>query len=231
MNIYLLIGFTIFCFLMLTLLRKRKDVPVLMAISIGAACNANLWTSSNMPLEKWGMIFDVGSVLYILCVFTIFLRVKDYSIKDGKSMALTSITAIMISAFFEVFARAIYENQFTLEHLYIFSGYAFSSLGTFVGVWLMIDFYKKLEKLKVNPYIEILICITTCAFVNTLFSYGGVALVRWMRIDNFLKIMLGTTIIKFFAIGLSMLSYLFNHTVWLPDCVKQQLETKNEENN
>lgn len=226
MNFYILLIVSFVCFIALTLLRKWKDVPVLIAIAIGAACNANLWTSLNMPVNMWGMTFGFGSVLYVLFVFTIFLRIKDYSVKDGKIMALTSIAAIMISALFEVSARLIYEGQFSIEHLYTFCGYAFSSLGTFVGVWLMCDIYEVLEKHNVNPYLEIILTVGACSIMNSLFYYGGIALVRWMRIDNFLSILLGSIIIKLFSINLGMLSYLINHTIWVPKEIEKLV--KNE---
>ena len=70
-------------------------------------------------------------------MYTIVIRILDYGYKAAQRMALTSIAAIIISAIIEFVAMLSYEG-FAVETLKKFSFYFLSSVGTIIGVWVMI---------------------------------------------------------------------------------------------
>lgn len=222
----LLIVFMFVAYGLTTLFRRWLDVPTLIGVAIGCAVNANLFTPLNYPVVVGELTFSIESILYTLFMYTVVIRILDYSYDDAKKLALTSVAAIIISAIIELVAL-LAKDGFQTVVFQNFAVYLFSSIGTIIGVWLMVFFTIGLKKRKVSSYIIIPIVIAVSCVIHALFYYGGMSLVFWEHGIYTFKMALGTIIGKAACIGLGVLCYFINQKFWKP----LNLVSKKEEEN
>lgn len=223
----LLIIFMFVAYGLTTLFRRWLDVPTLIGVAIGCAVNANLFTPLNYPVVVGELTFSIESILYTLFMYTVVIRILDYSYDDAKKLTLTSVAAIIISGIIELVAL-LTKNGFQTIVFQNFAVYLFSSIGTIIGVWLMVFFTIGLKKRRVSSYIIIPIVIAISCIIHALVYYGGMALVFWERGIYTFKMALGTIIGKAACIGLSVLCYFINQKFWKP---LNLVSNKEEENN
>ena len=105
MPLVLLIVFMFVAFGLTTFFRRWIDVPVLIAVAIGCAVNANLFNPLTAPIVVEPFTFSIEIVLYTLFMYTLVVRMLDYGNVQARTMMLTSIAAIIISAFIELMAN------------------------------------------------------------------------------------------------------------------------------
>ena len=222
----LLIVFMFVAYGLTTLFRRWLDVPTLIGVAIGCAVNANLFTPLNYPVVVGELTFSIESILYTLFMYTVVIRILDYSYDDAKKLTLTSVAAIIISAIIELVAL-LAKDGFQTVVFQNFAVYLFSSIGTIIGVWLMVFFTIGLKKRKVSSYIIIPIVIAVSCVIHALFYYGGMSLVFWEHGIYTFKMALGTIIGKAACIGLGVLCYFINQKFWKP----LNLVSKKEEEN
>lgn len=222
-----LIIFMFIAFGLTTLFRKRLDVPTLIAVAIGAAVNANIFTSINNPITIGEFVFSMENILSVLFMYTVLVRILDYGYKQGRNMTITTIAAIIISAIIELVAKLAYFG-YSIETIKVFFYYLFSCIGSIGGVWVMTLISIKCRKKKISPYIIIPFALIPSLFIHSLFYYGGVALIEWDNIFNFYK-PLGAIIAKFVCIALATLCYFINKTYWIPNNLKKTSETSPQE--
>ena len=223
----LLIVFMFVAYGLTTLFRRWLDVPTLIGVAIGCAVNANLFTPLNYPVVVGGLTFSIESILYTLFMYTVVVRILDYSYDDAKKLTLTSVAAIIISGIIELVAL-LTKDGFQTVVFQNFAVYLFSSIGTIIGVWLMVFFTIGLKKRRVSSYIIIPIVIAVSCVIHALFYYGGMSLVFWERTAYTLKMALGTIIGKAVCVGLGVLCYFINQKFWKP---LNLVSKKEEENN
>ena len=217
MNVFwlALIGFGLF--LTLAILRKWFDSFILIAFSIGAACNANFYHALSTPIELGPFTFAIDSILFTLFMHTLIVKYLHYSLKDAKNMAIASVVAIILSACFEFLAKV---NAFGYSQILLLSfiNYLFSALGSLIGIWLMFVFLERTKKM--NVYLRIFIAILIGSVLNSTIYYLGVLAIDGY-IEKFWSILLGSYIGKLYAIGLSLACYWFNGRVLVPTDLKQ----------
>lgn len=209
MNFYILLLITILFFTAFTFARRLNDNFVLIAVAIGCACNANYYTPLNMPIVLGPITFGIDSLLYTLFIFTIVIKALKDSVKSAKIMTITAVVAIMISGIIEFSANISFNGGFKMEYLLSLGKYAFSVIGTLLGVWLMLLIYDKgLKNVKHHvSYLTIFIGITVACLLNANIYYAFVVVIEGGIRDNSLSILLGNYIGKLFCILLAMLSY------------------------
>ena len=215
MSLALLIIFMFLAYGLTTLCRRWIDIPTLIAVAIGCAVNANIFNPLTAPIHVGSFTFSIETVLYTLFMYTIVVRILDYGYGEAKRMTFTSVAAIIISAIIELFARLMM-NGFTVDNFREFSYYIFSSIGTVLGVWLMVFITIWMRKKGASSYLIIPVAIATSSIVHAIFFFGGIALVNWdYSIYSFVE-SLGTIIGKTICIGLSVLCYFINKEFWVP---------------
>ncbi|MCR5308700.1 MAG: hypothetical protein K6E21_01125 [Bacilli bacterium] len=212
MNVFILaiIGFAIF--LALAILRKWFDSFILIAFSIGAACNANFYHALSTPVPCGPFIFAIDSILFTLFMHTLIVKYLHYSLKDAKNMAIASVVAIVLSAIFEFLAK-VNSWGYSNELLFNLFNYLFSALGSLAGIWLMFYFLERSKSM--NVYLRISLAILIGSVINSTIYYLGVLFIHGSA-DHFWGILLGSYIGKLYAIGLSLLCYWFNGRVLVP---------------
>ena len=226
MNVFILAVIGLGIFLTLGILRKWFDSFILIAFSIGAACNANFYHALTTPIVCGPFIFAIDSILFTLFMHTLIVKYLHYSLKEARNMAIASIVAIILSATFEFLAKI---NAFGYSHalLLSFINYSFSALGSLIGIWLMFYFLEHTKKM--NVYLRIFLAILIGSFINSTVYYVGVLAVDGY-IDKIWNILLGSYIGKLYAIGLSLFCYWFNGRVLVPTDLQKmnhhELETE-----
>lgn len=226
MSFALLIIFMFVAFGLTTLCRRWMDIPTLLAVAIGAAVNANIFTPIFHPIEVGKFTFSMEIVLYTLFMYTIVVRILDYGYNDAKRMTFTSVAAIVISAFIELVAR-LADNVPADVAFKEFSYYLFSSVGTIIGVWVMVFITIKCRNKNISSYLIIPFAIIASSIIHSLFYYGGISLVEWRRGVYTLFMGLSAIMGKGVCILLAMLCYFINQKFWAP----LSLEKKQEESN
>ena len=215
MSFALLIIFMFVAYGLTTLFRRWIDIPTLLAVAIGCAVNANIFTPLNSGIEVGPLTFSIEIVLYTLFMYTIMVRILDYGYSAAKRMTFTSIAAIIISAFIELVANLMI-HDFNVETLKLFSYYLFSSVGTIVGVWVMIFITILCRKKNVSCYLIIPFGIIASSIIHSIFFFGGIALVNWDFTMYPIQKAVGTIIGKGVCVLLSILCYFINQKYWRP---------------
>lgn len=229
MGLVILIVFMFVAYGLTTLFRRWIDVPVLLAVAIGCAVNANIFNPYTAPIVVGPFTFSIEIVLYTLFMYTIIVRILDYSYKDAKTMTFTSIAAILISAFIELVAFLMTQGD-VWQAFKSFAIYLFSSIGTVAGVWIMVLITILCRKKNVSPYLIIPFAIIPASIIHAIFFYGGMIIV-YQNTDIFDLAYgaLGTIIGKSVCILLSIFCYFINQKWWRPLNLIAQ-EDKNADN-
>ena len=211
----LLVIFMFVAFGLTTLCRRWMDIPTLIAVAIGCAVNANIFTPIKYPIVLGDFVFSFEIVLYTLFMYTIVVRILDYGYADAKKMTLTSVAAIIISAVIELFAL-LAQKGFVTEVFQDFALYVFSSVGTILGVWVMILITIQCRKKNISSYLIIPFAIAASCIIHGVIYYGGMALVKWSTDFYTIQLLLTTMLGKSVCILLGVLCYYINQRFWKP---------------
>ena len=237
MGLALLIIFMFVAFFLTTLLRRWIDIPMLIAVAIGCAVNANIFnplTGITAPIVVGPFTFSMEIVLYTLFMYTIMIRVLDYSYYDGKIMTLTSVAAIIISAFIELIAKLTSSGDVSTTFIE-FAYYLISCVGTALAVWLMIFITIHSRDKKVPAPLIIGFALVASSIAHSAVYYGGIMLIKqdWLYT---LSCLYGALLGKGVCILLAMFSYLVNLKWWKPPVIiarekeeRRKLEAQNED--
>ena len=219
MNVFILALIGLGLFLALAILRKWFDSFILIAFSIGAACNANFYHALSTPVNCGPFILAIDSILFTLFMHTLIVKYLHYSLKDAKNMAIASVVAIVLSAFFEFFAKISSDNfGYSPELLLNLLNYLFSALGSLIGIWIMLYFLEHSKRM--NVYLRIFIAIIIGSVLNSTIYYAGVLIIH-KDVEMLWRILIGSYIGKAYAIGLSLACYCFNGRVLVPTDLQQ----------
>ena len=209
------IGFTL-----ITVIRKWYDQAMLYTIAIGCAINANIYNAINAPMYMGDIIFSIDSVLYTCFMFCVIVCAIEYGVRKAKIMTSATIAAILLSAVIEQLAK-MSTNGFNSEYLVNLSGYVFSAVGTFAGVWLMLAVYDRQSKKEMNVYVNMINCLLISSIVNTTIFY----IFTRLTADNTTTLtymLLGSYLGKVFCIALSLLSFFINTHYYIPNNLKDK---------
>lgn len=224
MSVYILIIFAFLAFAFLAFARKWHDYAMLFTIAIGCAVNANILNSMSAPVEAWGMIFSIDSILYTMFMFTVLICARDYDIRRAKILTSSAIAAILVSAVIEFFAKWS-SIGYSTDLFISFFGYFASCLGTFAGVWTMLWVFKKMQNKNRNINLIFLVCVIVASVINSTIYYLGYTLVSG-RIANIWQMLAGSYIGKILCIMLGQLAYFVNTHYWIPNKLKDRYPEK-----
>ena len=219
MDLWFLALVGILLFAILTFCRKWYDYAMLFTFAIGFAVNANIYNSMTAPVEFYKLIFAIDSILYTGFTFTVIICAKEYGVRKGKILTSSAIAAVLLSSVIELFAT-ISSVGYSSELLKVFFGYIASAIGTFIGIWVMLYIFEKMQKKNINIYLTFFICVLISSIINSSIYYGY-ALIVYDDINNFIYILLGSYIGKLYAIALGLISYAINKHLWIPNDLKK----------
>ena len=218
MDLWFLAIVGILLFAVLTLCRKWYDYAMLFTFAIGFAVNANIYNSMTAPVHFYKLIFSIDSILYTGFTFVVIICAKEYGVRKAKILTSSAIAAVLLSSLIELFASI---SSFGYDVIYLkhFFGYIASAVGTFIGIWVMLYIFEKLNNKNVNTYLSFFICVLISSIINSSIYYGYALMVYDM--DNFIYILLGSYIGKLYAIALGLISYVINKHIWIPNDLKE----------
>ena len=222
MELWFLALLGILFFALFTLCRRWYDYAILFTFAIGFAVNANIYNSVSTPVLFYKLIFAIDSILYTGFTFTVIICAKEYGIRKAKILTSSAIAAVLLSALIELCASI---SSFGYDVMFIkdFFGYIASAIGTFIGIWVMLFIFDKLEKKNINIYLSMLICVLISSIINSTIYYSYYLIV-YQNSANFLYILLGSYIGKLYAIILGLISYAINRNIWIPNDLKNKEE-------
>lgn len=216
MSLLILILATIACFGLLFFFRHYFDSVTLISLAIGAAINANLYNSSNMPIEAGWMILGIDSMLYTLFMFTVLWKARDYSISSAKSMTISTVIAIIVSAAIETFARWSFMGGLDWEVGKVILGYVISAFASGIAVWVMLYIFRNTDARRVPVSLEFILCIFVASMIHSIIHSGLVALINWELPVNVLRRWVGSLVVRLVCGGFGCLVYYLNHKYWKP---------------
>lgn len=219
-----LAGVGLVMFALLTFLRRWADSFVMIAFAIGCVVNANIWNASNVPVIVGNLVFAIDSILYTMFLHTVAVKFLHYPMKDAKLFVYSSIVAIIISAFIEFFAN-VFSQPWDIKYLLALAMYFASAIGSVLGIFLMVVFFKACKKRGIHNGFAVPMGILIASVVNSTIYYGCYCLIYQTFIDNFIGILLGSYIGKTYSIILGIISYKINGRLWMPNELKQKDET------
>lgn len=226
MDLWFLAILGILFFALLTFCRRWYDYAMLFTFAIGFAVNANIYNSVTVPVKFYNLIFAIDSILYTGFTFTVIICAKEYGIRKAKILTSSAIAAVLLSALIELTAT-ISSNGFDTLYFKQFFGYIASAVGTFIGIWVMLYIFDKLNSKNANTYLAFLLCVLTSSIINSTIYYGYY-LIAYQNTTNFLYILLGSYIGKLYAIILGLISYAINKNLWIPLDLKEKEENVEE---
>ena len=226
MDLWFLAILGILFFALLTLCRRWYDYAILFTFAIGFAVNANIYNSVTVPVKFYNLIFAIDSILYTGFTFTVIICAKEYGIRKAKILTSSTIAAVLLSALIEL-AATISSNGFDALYFKQFFGYIASAVGTFIGIWVMLYIFDKLNNKNANIYLTFFICVLTSSIINSTIYYSYY-LIAYQNTTNFLYILLGSYIGKLYAIILGLISYAINKNLWIPLDLKEKEENVEE---
>ncbi len=226
MGLWFLALLGIVFFALLTVCRRWHDYAILFTFAIGFAVNANIYNSISTLVNFYKLIFAIDSILYTGFTYTVIICAKEYGVRKAKILTSSAIAAVLLSALIELCA-SISSFGYDIEFIKTFFGYIFSAIGTFIGIWVMLFIFEKLDKKNINIYLIMFICVLLSSIINSTIYYSYYLIV-YQNTTNFLYILLGSYIGKLYAIILGLISYCINKNVWIPLDLKNKEEIEEE---
>ena len=219
---YIVMAIILFAFI--TLVRRWYDYSILFTIAIGFVVNANIFTASNVPIYLGNIVFAIDSILYTGFMFVVIICAREYGVRKAKILTSSCIAAILVSAGIEFLAN-VSAFGYSSEYLINTLSYVYSAFGTFVGVWLMLYIYQKLDALKTHVILNFVVSSIVMSFVNTSIFYGLTSLTVG-SINTVWMVLLGSFLGKVICIILGLISYYINTHYWIPNDLKYKYVVK-----
>lgn len=214
MNLFILIIAAIAFFTILTLLRKWKDLPVLIATAIACAVNTNYYLNIDCPVNVGPFVFGVDALIALMFVFIIMIIFVDYSAKQAMTVTINSCVAIVLAGVIEMFAVASTLGEFTFECVRPILFYSITVAGSMIGCSLAIWLGIKMKN--ANKYLVLAITTLIACVFHSIFYNVGYILIEPEVLDNtstFIGAITGGLIEKVALIPLGLLSYFIGSKV------------------
>jgi len=226
----ILFAFTIVAFVVLTFFRRFCDSFILIAFAIGCAVNANIYTAFDKPVVFGPFTFGIDSMLFAIFTFTVIVKFIHYPRKHGQTLAVSTVIAVIISAFIEFFA-CLSSQGYSDQILRNLLSYLLSALSTLIGVWLMILVYELMKKRNVSRFIIIPVCMLVGCVINNTATYCTTFYIKGSEYvqSTFISILYSSNVELLFCICLAELSYFINTKYWLSkEIIQRELEGRNK---
>lgn len=225
MNLLYLILFAIGIFMCSLIGYKKYFSTALYALAIGGVVNSNFFTAISHPIDVFGLPFGIDSIIYTLFIFCVIFMYFRFGKKDAFVLSISSVVAIILTAFFELTANLFSGNN-TIEIWHKFMLFFFSALATIIATLLTIELLSIIEKhKKVNRYLLMVFAIVLSSIVNSSIYYLLSGFTAELKVNEIFTLILTSLIGK--TIGL-MCSLLM---MFIINSIDKKIENKQEKNN
>ena len=96
MKVLLLVIITISFFFVPTLVRKWRNIPVLIAVTVAAAVNTNYYLSFDYPVDMGIFIFGMDALVGFIYIYSLIIVAFESSPKRAYELAISSVAAIVV---------------------------------------------------------------------------------------------------------------------------------------
>ena len=192
-------------FFLLSLIGYKKFKSItLYSLAIGGLVNSNYYHSMQYPINCFGLTLGIDSIIYVLFVFCVVVMYFKEGKKAAISLSISSILAIVVAATMQLCADLISDGS-SLREWNTFFTFLSSAFASVVSVFVLVKIF---DKIKVNDYLKLVICIFIVAFVNSIIYYPLYILINGWT-SEFANIIVGNVIGKFVAIFTSLIPFFF----------------------
>ncbi len=181
----------------------RKDS--LFVLGIGAAVSSNVYNINTYSIDAGFMIFGFDAVIYILFAFCVMVACQDYGKKAAKSLAFSSMAAIMLTAVFDFFAKWATVG-IAQDVIWGFVSFAASVVAIFVSTTIGLWMYEKI-KAKTPRAVSLGLSVIVVSVINSLFFYGLMYIIGADLFGNFLGILTGSVTAKIGTLLILLAAY------------------------
>ena len=173
MKILLLCLIAISFFLIPTLVRKWRNIPVLIAITIAAAVNTNYYLSFDYPVELGDFIFGMDALVGFMYIYSLVVVTFEANKKNAFDLTISSVAAIVLAGIIETCAKTAANGGFTYQTVYPFLFNLVSAGACLAGGLVAIYLADKIRNTGFNVYLAIAFSVLVGGIVHyILFSLG-----------------------------------------------------------
>lgn len=167
---------------------KNYHNTTLYALAIGGVVNANYFHAANYPIECFGVPFGIDSIIYTLFAFCVMVMLLRQTRTSAYLLAISSIIAILFSAFMELAARVLAGGD-VAEAFTVFELFLISAVASVIAVVVAIEVVRRLKE-KCNPYVcmalgvGIITVINSSIYYSVTVAFRGAADQMWLYIST-----------------------------------------------
>jgi hypothetical protein len=172
--LFLLFGAGVFALSLIG--HKKYHNTTLYALAIGGVVNANYFHAANYPIECFGLPFGIDSIIYTLFAFCVIVMLLRQTKKDAYLLAVSSIIAILFSAFMELAAKML-AGENLVEAGMVFELFLISAVASAIAVIAAIETVQRMKE-KYNQYVCMALGIGIITIVNSTIYYSATAILR-----------------------------------------------------
>ena len=212
MKIFILVIVAISFFLVPSLVRKWRNIPVLIAVAIASAVNTNYNLAYDYPVPIGPFTFGVDALVGFMFIYTLVVVTIDNNAKHGYDLTISSIAAIILAGIIETCAKTAANGGFTYQTIYPFLFNLVSAFACLVGGFIAVFLTDILRKNGKNEYVCIAVACLAGAIVHyIIFSLGLMISKENVLADKerYNAFVFGGLIESLILIPLGILNYLF----------------------
>ena len=218
MKILILVCASILFFLLSALLRKWRNIPVLIAVSIACAVNTNYSIGYDYPIECGSaLIFGIDSLVAVLYLYILVVMCLDIETKRAYKLSFSSVAAIVLAGIIESSAKVASHGGFTMEGIRPLLFSLISGAACLFAGYLAIFVADKLKnKANLNDYAAMAIALVAGFVVHAVIFFVGF-MVKYPNlfddVNKYGACFFGSLVERAALVPLALLTYLFSNCV------------------
>ena len=203
LNFIWFILFGIFVFSLTIIGYKKYHSTTLYALAIGGVVNANFFHAEYYPIYCFDLPFGIDSIIYTLFSFCVCYMYIKKGKKEGYTLTISSVVAIIISSIFQFMANLL-SIGFSMSIVNDFLSLTVSAISSLIAAFLAIYLIDKLKN-KYNEYILLSLGIIIISVVNSSIYYP-LSQIIYGATSGVNEYLLASYIGKIISIGFSVIS-------------------------
>ena len=228
MGFWLILIVSVFCFVLLFIVKHVFGSNGLITLGIGGIVGSNVYHIIDYPIVDGNFVFGIDSVIYTLFLSCVILLVLENQNKTAYLLMYSGIGAVLFNAVLQ-FCASWGSTGIESGVTYGLLSNILSALATFVAVFLILKLPQKLQQKNWNEYLIFILCAFLASLINSFIYYGGLAILNGGFNDNFGWILLSSYIGKILSITIAVIIWLVTKIIYKKKNLYLE-KNKNEEN-
>ena len=211
MNLIIILLFCVVGFGLYVVFPARAKSSINYMLAIGCIINGSIFNAFDYPFKVFGVPTGLDAVVNFLFVFTIVVMHAFYGKKQTYNLLATSIAAVLFAAFIQLLSTWASSGIDTalIKGMLRFVATTVASL--VLGV-VVCKLYDLLKAKKLNPQLNVLICLIVGTVIESVIFLGLLLLIGYVELNNaFYQVIGGLFIGKAIALIFAMASIICCH--------------------